>query len=153
METNGADLTKQAAMTVLNETFTGPGDSDGMFLNTGTGLLETLEGISSEEASTEVSGATVAAHARHLRLYLDVMMDCISGKIRMPDWQAGWLEKTVSEKEWAELRDGIRSSVRNAEKVINKISVWNKDATTLVMSLSAHSAYHLGAIRQIIKHL
>ena len=53
--------------------------TQGIFLDRGTSLLETLDAISADQASRSVSpaGASIASHVEHIRFYLDVLEGCI----------------------------------------------------------------------------
>jgi hypothetical protein len=60
----------EALLTVLEETFE---KVQGIFLDRGTSLFETLETITAEEASVPVGGrcATLAAQVKHTAFYLE----------------------------------------------------------------------------------
>ena len=81
-------------MFLLTETFE---SVHGVYLDRGTSLLETLAGISAEEASIPVGGkcATIAAQVTHVCFYLDVMDRFMrSGQDEPTDWGEVW--RTVS---------------------------------------------------------
>lgn len=65
---------KKALFACLDETFS---NVRGIYLDKGTTLFETLEGVSAEEASRAISthSATIAAQVEHIRFYLDVLDD------------------------------------------------------------------------------
>ncbi len=65
---------KKALFRCLDETFS---NVQGIYLDKGTTLFETLEGVSAEEASRAISAnsATIAAQVEHIRFYLDVFDD------------------------------------------------------------------------------
>jgi hypothetical protein len=65
---------KKALLACLEETFS---NVQGMYLDKGTTLYETLDGVSAEEASQAISSksATIAAQVEHIRFYLDVLND------------------------------------------------------------------------------
>lgn len=152
MENGGRPAAEKAFTTLMNELFRGPAPQGGMFLNEDSGVFSTLEGIDSDTASEEVRGSTVAAHAGHLLLYLEVLLGYLKGEIRMTDWEVGWKKKTVDEEEWDKIRSGIRDTFESIEENAKESVIWDADRTTMTMSLAVHSAYHLGAIRQIVKH-
>jgi len=153
MENGGGPAAGKAFKVLMDELFEGPGAQDGMFLSRGSGIFPTLEGIDSVSASKEVAGSTVAAHARHLLLYLDVLGGFLRGEVRTADWDGYWKRKTVDEEEWDALRSRIRRVVSTVESEASQVTIWDADQTTMAMSLAVHSAYHLGAIRQIAKHI
>lgn len=62
----------KALHTLLDETFD---NVQGLYLDKGTSMFETLTGISPAEASVPVSGkcATLAAQVKHVAFYFDVL--------------------------------------------------------------------------------
>src|SRR5262245_64289280 len=67
---------KPTLLQFIDETFS---QVHGMYLDKGTTLYETLEGVSAEEASRSASPttATIAAQVEHVRFYLDVLDEII----------------------------------------------------------------------------
>jgi len=65
---------KKPLLAALQETFS---EVQGMYLDKGTTLYETLDGVSAAEASKAISprSATIAAQVEHVRFYLDVLED------------------------------------------------------------------------------
>ena len=65
----------------------------GIFLDRGTSLFETLDGITAAQASRATSDrcATLAAQVNHVRFYLDVfegyMLEAPQTEV---DWQSSW---------------------------------------------------------------
>ena len=128
--------------------------SSGFVLNTGDiGLLRSLENLSAADASRSANdGATIAAHAQHVRYGLSLMNHWASaGGNPFADakWDEAWKISTVGEKEWREIRDGLRDEARRWIDVLKTPrEVADVELTGLVASV-AHLAYHLGAIRQL----
>lgn len=125
-------------------------------LNTGdAGLLRSLDKISAADASRSVNdGATIAAHAQHLRYGLS-LMNRWAGEGGNPfadaKWEEAWKTVDVDPTEWAEIRNGLRDEAHRWLQALNS----PRDATDVELSgmigSIAHLAYHLGAIRQINK--
>lgn len=153
MENGGGPGARKSFLALFGEIFEGPESQEGMFLAANTGIHKTLAGIDSESASQDVCGSSVAAHAAHLMLYLEVLGGYLKGEIRGVDWTAGWAKTTVDPEEWDTIRAGIRRECGKIEVHADKINEWDADMVSLTMALTIHSAYHLGAIRQIAKHL
>ncbi|NJM41683.1 MAG: hypothetical protein HC853_13460 [Anaerolineae bacterium] len=66
---------------------------NGIFLDRGTSLFETLEGITAEEASGPVGGkcATLAAQVQHVAFYLEVLQRFVeTGQNEKVDWGEIW---------------------------------------------------------------
>ncbi|HXT31518.1 MAG TPA: hypothetical protein VN716_19600 [Vicinamibacterales bacterium] len=132
----------------------GPRHKLGVVLNTGDGgLLRSLDKLSAGEASEAVhGGATIAAHAQHVRYGLSLMNRwAAEGGNPFADatWDAAWRLSTVDDAEWQEIRDGLRGEAERWQQALRTPrEVTNIELTGMIGSV-AHLAYHLGAIRQI----
>jgi len=139
---------------VFAELTDGPRHKLGVVLNTGDGgLLRSLDKLSAGEASEAVhGGATIAAHAQHVRYGLSLMNRwAAEGGNPFADatWDAAWRISTVNDAEWQEIRDGLRGETERWQQALRTPrEVTNIELTGMIGSV-AHLAYHLGAIRQI----
>ncbi len=140
-------------LTLLKETFEGSSPEGSYYLDRGVGVLNTIEKISAETASRSLgeNGATIAAHLEHARFYLAVLPEFMNGSTEKVDWKESWLVKTVDETEWDLLKENVRREYQNVAEMFQMIEDWNDDRVGGAMAIVAHTAYHLGAIRQIIK--
>jgi len=131
-------------------------DGGAFILNSGDGgLLRSLEKLSASEASRAVNdGATIAAHAEHLRYGLSLMNRwAAEGGNPFADatWDDAWRISMVDAVAWNEIRSGLRNEAHRWLKVLQSTrDVADVELTGMVASV-AHFAYHLGAIRQINK--
>ena len=139
--------------TLFGELVEGPATGEAYVLNRGdAGLLRSLEKLTARDASVGVSGgASIAAHADHLRYGLSLMNRCSAGEnpFSDADWSASWRRMSVTDAEWRELQTELRSEARkwlDALRVPRDVTA--AELNGLVGSI-AHLAYHLGAIRQI----
>jgi hypothetical protein len=128
----------------------------GFVLNTGdTGLLRSLQALSASDASRSANdGATIAAHAQHVRYGLSLMNAwAVDGgnPFANAKWDEAWKISTVGEAEWSEIRDGLRDEAGRWLGVLKAPREVNGVELTGMMASIAHLAYHLGAIRQIHK--
>ena len=125
-------------------------------LNTGdAGLLKSLDKLSAADASRSVNeGATIAAHAQHVRYGLSLMNRWgREGGNPFADarWDEAWKIATVADGAWAEIRSGLRDETQRWLEVLRSPrEVMDIELTGMIASI-AHLAYHLGAIRQINK--
>jgi hypothetical protein len=128
----------------------------GFVLNTGDiGLLRSLDKLSARDASQSTNGgATIAAHAQHLRFGLSLMNDW--GKnggnpFANAKWDEAWKMSGVDDAQWQEIRNGLRDEIASWKNVLST----PREAADLelmgIVGSIAHMAYHLGAIRQINK--
>lgn len=136
---------------LLRETFEGSPEAGSAYLDRGVGIFNTLEKLSAAQVSQEVNGITIAAHTEHLKFYLDRTCEFIGGRTEKVNWEQSWLIDDVDDTEWNALRDGMRNSYENVLRCLAGVTDWDDDKTGLAMGILAHTAYHLGAIRQIAK--
>jgi len=139
---------------ILRETFEGSQEGQGsVYLDRGVGVFATLETLSAEDVSTEIAGMTISAHTEHAKFYLDRICEFINGRTEKVNWEQSWLIETVNETEWNFLREGMRKSYEGVLRCFAEIETWNQDNIGEAVAIIAHTAYHLGAMRQITKSL
>ena len=142
----------KALLTLLDETFD---NVHGFYLDKNTSLFETLSGITAAEASIPVGGkcATLAAQVKHVAFYLDVL----EKSVRDPnyprvDWGEIW--RTVSQvtpPEWSAIQGELRANYDRVLDLIRTTPAWaGQDEIGGVIAVIAHTAYHLGEIRQAL---
>ncbi|MVN89426.1 DinB family protein [Deinococcus sp. HMF7620] len=118
------------------------------------GLLATLDALNAEQASREVLGTTVAAHTAHTAYHMEVIVRWERDGDRGPfDWQGSFQPAQVDAAEW----DAQRARLRAAYEALLAFTgtqlgepVTGDSAGGLTGGV-AHVAYHLGAIRQLVK--
>jgi hypothetical protein len=150
--------TSRVLSRLFSELIDGAAAEGGAFiLNAGdVGLLRSLDKISASEASHAVNdGATIAAHAQHLRYGLSLMNRWASDggdPFANANWGEAWKITSVDTTAWDEIRRGLRDE---AQRWLNALTspreVAEVEASGMTASV-AHLAYHLGAIRQIHKN-
>lgn len=118
------------------------------------GVYGTLAGLSAEQASIDLDGTTVAAHAEHLRWAIQLANDYFAGIEPTSDWSESWGVAKVDAAAW----DGLRNELRKAgAKLLENIlggQDWDDDmAMTGALASYGHTAYHLGALRQLKKRV
>ena len=142
---------------LFGELVNGATDPGGAFiLNSGDlGLLRSIDKLSASEASSSVDGgATIAAHAQHVRYGLSLMNRWArEGGNPFADakWDEAWKISTVNAGEWDEIRRGLGDETRRWLDVLGSPREAADIEVTGMIASIAHLAYHLGAIRQIQK--
>ena len=137
---------------VLRETFEGsPEGESSAYLDRGVGVFPTLEMLSAAHVSTEINGISMAAHTEHFKFYLDRLCEYIKGRTEPVNWEQSWLIDEVNDEEWESLRGAVRKSYENVLRTFAEIEQWNDGNIGKATAILAHTAYHLGAIRQIMK--
>ena len=140
---------KKALLGCLEETFS---NVRGIYLDKGTTLYETLDGVSAAEASQAISAnsATIAAQVEHVRLYLDVLDDYMrTGVDKQNNWREIWeTVREVTPEQWEDIKERLRQSHSRALATINSFEKWDgKYDIAGALSILVHTAYHLGGIR------
>jgi hypothetical protein len=130
------------------------GHATGFVLNTGDiGLLRSLHALSAADPSRSVNGgATIAAHAQHLRYGLSLMNRWVAeGGNPFADavWDAAWQIGGVDDPAWAAIQTGLRDEAQRWLQALRTPRTVSEVELTGMMASVAHLAYHLGAIRQI----
>jgi len=125
-------------------------------LNSGdVGFLRSLDGLTADDASRSVNGgATIAAHAQHVRYGLSLMNRwATDGGDPFADatWDQAWTVSTVDAATWRDIRDGLRQEADRWRQVLASPREAAEAEVAGMIATVAHLAYHLGAIRQINK--
>src|SRR5687768_13197866 len=148
-----ADL-NNVLTTLFSELTDGANSPGGAYIlnSTDAGLLRSLEALPTADASRSLAGgATVAAHAQHLRYGLSLMNRWArEGGNPFADatWDEAWKMSAADAATWEEIRSGLRDEAsRWREVLISPRAVSDVELAGMIGSL-AHLAYHLGAIRQ-----
>ena len=120
------------------------------FLDRGpdAGLRNTLAKLTAGEASREIGGNSVAAHAHHVLFSFEAFGAFIAGDRTKRDWDESWRVSTVDEAAWTKLQDDLAASYADLRASIEKHGDANDEAYAGALGALAHFAYHLGAIRQ-----
>jgi len=137
---------------LLRETFEGsPEGQPSAYLDRGIGFFSTLEELSAEAASREFEGTTVAAQTEHAKFYLDRLCEFINGRTEAVNWDDSWLIEDVDDQEWTALQTSVRKSYADSLQCLANPRGWTQVQVGMAIGLVAHTAYHLGAIRQLAK--
>ena len=127
----------------------------GFLLDKGTSLFATPGNVSAATASAPIASGTVsiATHVEHVIFYIDVLGREIAGEeIGEIDWGEIW-ERVgeVSEASWDDLRMRLRAKYAWLTGILNDVEDWRQnDAVGAAMVILAHTACHLGVIRQAL---
>jgi len=141
---------------LFSELVDGTSGGAAFVLNSGdVGLLRSLNKITAADASRSVGdGATIAAHAQHLRYGLSLMNQWASeggNPFANAKWDEAWRISSVDPSRWDEIRDGLRDEARRWLQALQAPREAAEIELTGMAASVAHLAYHLGAIRQISK--
>jgi hypothetical protein len=144
---------------LLTEILDGPPGEEAYVLNPGDpGLLRQLESIDAHLASERAmpGKTTIASHVDHLYYGLAMLNRWAAGDPNPwagEDPNASWTRATVTEEQWQTLRDAFRKETTKWREVVATRTNWDDKVATVALSTAVHTAYHLGAIRQILAGL
>jgi len=148
------ELFLKELLDLLDETFE---NTHGFFLDRGNSLFETIDNIPASAASQPVSsgGASIAAHVEHIWYYLKVLeSDIRKSEFGKVDWQESWQVKGVTTEEWEALRKRLRQTYQSVVSAIRDVEHWDEENDIgAPLAILAHTAYHLGAIRQMLNKI
>lgn len=146
----------EPAVKLLLEVIDGPADPHEIWIIGGeprSFLLGTLEQFSAEQASRApaLGRKTPAAHAAHLLFSLELATERLRGNNPPADWDASWEPSTVGEDDWSRLRQQIRDASASLRRTIEShVGEWDPLSFQGIIATVAHTAYHLGALRQLL---
>ena len=141
---------------LLVEVFEGPPADEAYILNPGDpGLLRQLETISAATASKSSAPGRppIAAHVDHVNYGLYLINRWLAGEENpwaTADWKASWKITSVTDEQWKTLMDTLRKASASWREGFVKRGAWEPVDAAGAISIVAHTAYHLGAIRQIL---
>lgn len=151
MKTFAAGHFTAAVHTVLDETFD---DVRGIYLDKGTSFFETLAEIDAAKASIPVGGncATLAAQVKHVAFYFDAVVASITDpEYPGADWNEIWeTVREVDEAEWEDCKRELRESYGRILTLLDSTPEWGEEEIAGAIGMVAHTAYHLGEIRQAL---
>jgi len=141
---------------MLVEIFDGPPAQEAYVLSPGDpGLLRQLDTIDARMASQRPSWGKppILAHVDHLYSGLVVLNKWFAGDpnpFAGVDWNASWQRTTITETEWRTLRDSLKREVEAWKTAVAARTEWDGPGAGAALSTAAHTAYHVGVIRQIL---
>jgi hypothetical protein len=145
-------LTVLLVTRMLREAFEGPPGPWTYFTDTspGTGVFGTILGLSAAQAS-QLGGpghTTIAGHIHHLCASAALSTRALHGEPAARDRSQSWTVSTVDDAAWAALHTRLREEYTRLMVAVETHTQWDEEALGVAMGAIAHTAYHLGAIRQ-----
>lgn len=152
-----AMLISQSLRTLLAETMFHANAAGGFILNRGEpGMIDTLKALSAETVSTPPSTGRkpIVSHANHVLFGWDLLNRAIQGEegvFEAANWDEAWQLEHVNEAEWQMLLAKLEKVGREILDRAPQYEPWNEMMLTGIYASAAHTAYHLGAIRQMLR--
>ena len=159
MNTNDS-IFQRALSKLLTEIFDGPPGSEAYMLNPGDpGLVATARiGPGARRLPAANAGQDDdrrTRRSRSLRLHAPEPLGRAARRTRgpMPTGTRAGNAQTVTDDEWRTLRDKLRREAEAWQKAVRTRTEWDDITAAGALSSVAHTAYHVGAIRQILAAL
>lgn len=152
-------LVPRSLQTLASETLFHASEQGGFLLNAGEpGFVETVRALSAEQAS-KIPGPgrkPVAAHANHVLYGLSLLNRAIAGDpsgYQTADWSLAWKLESVTGDEWRQLVADLDREAAAFQQSAGQPQEWSEIMLTGGFGAAAHVAYHLGAVRQMLREI
>lgn len=126
----------------------------GIYLEEGSSLLQTLDGVSAAEASIRVGGkcGSLAAQVAHVTQYIEAAEHMIrTGEDVPTDYSVIWRTvERVDDAEWQRLKESLKTAYERVHAYLSGVETWHPGNIGGAMIILVHSVYHLGEIRQAL---
>ena len=159
MSSSSLPVFQRCLADLFSEVLNGPPGQMAFVLNPGDpGLLKQLDSIDAKAASSRPmpGKTTIAAHVDHVHFGMTLLNRWAAGEenpFATADWEASWKRGVVTDEQWKTLRANLRREVELWHKTLTTRAEWDEVSASGAISSAAHTAYHLGAIRQILAAL
>ena len=152
----GAGISPAVTVTLvtrmLREAFEGPPGPWTYFTDTmaGTGLFGTIAALTADRVSETggPGGTTIAGHVHHISASLELTARELRGEPASRDRSRSWTVSVVEDAAWTALRAELRRAYESVRMAVQTRATWDEEALGAAFGAIAHTAYHLGAIRQ-----
>lgn len=143
---------------LLDELFDGPppGADGTVALDRDGSFRDSIANLSAADASrAPFPGATtVAAQVSHTTYYMTNLLRYMlpnGDTTSRADWPGSWAHGVMTDAEWDEAREALFAADRDLRRAIDANTDWGGDRFGQAMAPLFHGAYHLGAVRQLLK--
>jgi hypothetical protein len=153
-----ATLVGKSLRTLLFETMF-RAEASSYLLNPGDpGFVETLKGLSAEQVSRppRPGGKPIVSHANHVLYGWELIVRALDGDpsgFATADWSVAWKLERVDDQEWRALLGRLEKAAKRILEFGTDFASWDEVMFTGMYGSAAHTAYHLGAIRQMVADL
>lgn len=141
----------EAAAELVREAFEGRAEGKDFtwFVEDREAILPTLDAVDAMAASHSLGFGlpTIAAHAYHLRYSLGLANVPEGDAPPEGDWESTWKKGVVTSDEW----DALRAEIRGRYERFVAWTQAQESLSTETLAPLPHFAYHLGAIRVLLK--
>jgi len=122
-------------------------------LDDDAGWTHSLKDLSAEAASRPIApgGTTIAAQTAHAAYYLERFEAIIANRHERADWPGSFRPASVDEGEWARQRERLFAVAQRVGALMRGNPAWSREHLGGALANLTHLAYHLGAVRQMLR--
>ena len=149
-------LVPRSLQTLASETLFRAPEQSGFLLNPGDpGLVESVRALSADQVSKRPGPGRkpIVAHVNHVLYGLSLLNRALAGDpsgYATADWSLAWKLETVNDDEWQQLVADLDREATAFQQSAGAPREWSEIMLTGAFAVAAHTAYHLGAIRQMV---
>jgi hypothetical protein len=121
-----------------------------------SGIFGVIKPIAPKDAFLAIAAGhrSLAEHVQHVRFSMDLFYKRMQGQDPQADWGTSFEIEERSAEAWAALQAELKRLYDAAMSVVNEqakqpFDKWPPIYVVGLAAMTAHNAYHLGAIRQI----
>jgi hypothetical protein len=129
------------------ESSTGPGSGWVYFGDGGTGLEQTLDGLSAADAARVIGNTSIAGQVKHTAISTSLNAAWLRGEDADTDWEATFAVGELDEAGWAALREQLWSGLAELRREVEAHALDSDRNLAQAHGAVAHVVYHLGAVR------
>jgi hypothetical protein len=143
------------------ETFEGEVTKGMCWITSGTpesALLGTIDAVTPQQAfmPPAPAGRSIAGHVEHLRFTLALTLRRLHGENPAVDWSKSFDLAEQTPESWGRLKADLRRSYEAVldflqERRLAPVEDWPPMHVAGLAAMTAHNAYHLGAVRQMVR--
>ncbi len=128
-------------------------ESDTHVLDPDAGWVPSLASVDAATASRPIAlGATsIAGQTAHATRALEYLEELLDGHEPQVDWPATFLPAEVDDEAWARRRQRLSTVAERVAARLRGNPEWPHEHLLRIMSHLVHLAYHLAAVRQMMR--
>ena len=146
------DYAQQQLLGMLDEAWegsstTGPGEGWLYFGDGGTGLEQTLDGLSAADAARILGNTSIAGQVKHTAISTRLNAAWLRGENADTDWDATFTTGELDAASWQQLQQELWAGLAELRREIEAHALDSDQRLAQASGAVAHVVYHLGAIR------
>ncbi|WP_096189939.1 hypothetical protein [Evansella halocellulosilytica] len=151
---NSDELLVYSLKTMMKEAFEGPSEDGSFYITTRpeAGLFGTLNALSANDASqpSKTSDTPIVSHIYHIYYYLMISNSDFTDSPLDYNDKDSWKVRKANEKEWHQIKTDLYHEYETFIENVEQVVEWTDEKANTAQQTLAHTAYHLGALRQMI---